>query len=124
MNNALRFGRWLKGEIEERRVWVLLVVVVLAVLVSTYAYNVPKKAENTFVEPAGRSIGVFAPALECPSGWENIARGADPERGVANSIGCAKPGYIAYKNDQDELVVHDLIGNRLLKGNEAEAVFR
>ena len=58
MNNALRFGGWLRSEIEERRVWVLVAVVMLAVAWVTWVYNPAKVVENEFVEPVSEALGV------------------------------------------------------------------
>ena len=107
MNNALRFGGWLRSEIEERRVWVLLVVVVLAVLVSTYAYNVITKIENTFVEPAGEMIGFAPSGFQCPSNWTRTT-GEDVEQGEgARVVSCTNGAIILTHVEGESPVAFD-----------------
>lgn len=105
---------------------------VACVLFATYAYNPFKKFENSVIEPAGQEIGIFAPDLSCPSDWDSLATGYDPERGT-QSLGCIRGNLVAYLNEQGSLVVHDIVANKFYCDNlalctgtkdEAEALFK
>ena len=98
---------WARNEIEERRLWVLIAVLIAALLFTTYAYNVATKVENTFVEPVAERVGIRSPASEyqCPDDW-TTTRGYEPESQL-NFVTCTDGRYIITKRDGVEPVGFD-----------------
>lgn len=115
---------------ERRLPWLIALAAIGGLLWVTYVINPVKVIEDEGVEPIGREIGVFAPALKCINGWETLRRGVDTDRDADNSISCAKRDpngsllMVAYRNDEGDLIVHDILNNRILEGESAKALFK
>lgn len=78
----------------------------------------------------GDNNTVYTPTVQCLEGWEMLRpQSADPERGV-DAMTCGKRDesggltFTAYYNTQGILIVHDIIGNRLVRGVDAEGLYK
>ena len=115
---------WLRNEIEERRLWLLVVAVGAAFLVGSLIYDPVQKVENDVVEPAGRSVGIPL----APSGFNvlhfceqatSVIGGEDPHIGGDRYV--AQDG-LAILDWPDAPVGKNHIARYYPNENESEAV--
>src|SRR3990167_9699734 len=75
--------------------WLLaLGLALVAIVVSTYAYNVVQKAENSIVEPVAKSLNIVAG--RCPNGWKDVS--AEDEHALVKS--CERDGWLVVLDQQ------------------------